>query len=60
MTGTGGSYEIKDIYKAVKAILPNVKGTASKSGRERDTLVAEHPAVSEDERRLGTCASLGS
>eukprot|EP00434_Breviolum_minutum_P016323 symbB.v1.2.014384.t1/scaffold1052.1/size141681/1 len=49
MTGTGGSYEIKDIYKAVKAILPNVKGTASKSGRERDTLVAEHPAVSEDE-----------
>ena len=49
MTGTGGSYEIKDVYKAVKAILPNVKGTASKSGREKDTLVAEQPVASDEE-----------
>ena len=35
--------------QSVKAILPNVKGTGSKSGIEKDTLVAEHPAIGDDE-----------
>ena len=38
MTGTNGSYDIKTVYQAVKAILPNVKGASSKSGKDKGPL----------------------
>ena len=49
MTGTNGSYDVKTVYQAVKAILPNVKGASSKSGKDKDTFVADHTTVADDE-----------